>query len=652
MKLDYRREATDNLPSVEEGQFQVAINGKTFKILLSDLYTHKERAMIRELMSNAVDAHRAAGTSDVPFDIYMPNSLYPMFKIRDYGTGLSHEQVMTLYVTLFASTKDDSNDDTGQFGMGSKVPFAYTDTFTVISYFNGTRSVYLCYLDETNTPRIKFRGSEPTDEPNGLQIEVAVREGDYSRFGSELRHLLLGLRTQPNIIGMDLDPIVPSFISPEGDVFVIPRSHYGSPYAIRQGSAIYPVPGGYEAPHPSLARNNYDSTIVVDVPIGSVTVAPNREQMVMDDRTIQAIEEATYRAGGRIVAEAQQALDEAPNRLAALHALEPFRHSAMLNLMTLDYSKFNKTGTTSPWKGDPYIDLTSGGPGWKAPLVRVGKTRKEERLSTVNFRDIPGMVFVLRYTKNPVKREMLRYREFCDSTSKTVMLWTDPDKRSIARLMRLCGFTREQFVWVGSLEDPGPPQRNSNPDKVLSGVNYHSTGWSARPVKELPEEFLFYRLETYNSRSERIIMDRRISDAVSAGLIPENMPILTMTAKAAARYNVDDTRNVDSYMQQRLADRLNDPKFRKALFDRLMFAKFEDATVRRSLGYSLPENNDEITNWINMAGFAVYADVEDEVDVAYKTLTERYPLLFDRSESVVQSYIKQRDAELKAKETV
>lgn len=87
--------------------------------------------MIRELSCNAKDAHVDAGKGDVPFEIHLPNDLEPWFAVTDFGIGLSHEDVTGLYRTYFDSTKTKSNDVTGQFGIGSKSPFAYVDQFTV-----------------------------------------------------------------------------------------------------------------------------------------------------------------------------------------------------------------------------------------------------------------------------------------------------------------------------------------------------------------------------------------------------------------------------------------------------------------------------------------------------------------------------------------
>ena len=102
----------------ESRGFAIKASAQAFRILSDGLYSDKVRAIIRELGSNAWDAHIEAGTTDRPFQVHLPNEIEPWYAIRDYGTGLSHDKVMGLYSTYFDSTKDSSNDFTGAMGLG------------------------------------------------------------------------------------------------------------------------------------------------------------------------------------------------------------------------------------------------------------------------------------------------------------------------------------------------------------------------------------------------------------------------------------------------------------------------------------------------------------------------------------------------------
>ena len=170
----------------EIGEFRIRNSAKAFSILSSGLYANKIRAVIRELSCNAVDSHAAVGKSDTPFDVHLPNSLEPHFSIRDYGTGLSHEQVTNIYTTYFESTKTNSNAFIGALGLGSKSPFSYTDNFTVTAIQNGRKGIYTAFINEAGVPSIAQMMEEATDEPAGVEVKFAVNDRyDFDKFSQE-----------------------------------------------------------------------------------------------------------------------------------------------------------------------------------------------------------------------------------------------------------------------------------------------------------------------------------------------------------------------------------------------------------------------------------------------------------------------------------
>ena len=160
----------------EIGEFRIRNSAKAFSILSSGLYANKIRAIIRELSCNAVDSHAAAGKRDTPFDVHLPNTLEPHFAIRDYGTGLSHQQVTQIYTTYFESTKTASNEFIGALGLGSKSPFSYTDNFTVTAIQNGVKGIYSAFINGDGVPSIALMMQEPTDEPSGVEVKFSVNE--------------------------------------------------------------------------------------------------------------------------------------------------------------------------------------------------------------------------------------------------------------------------------------------------------------------------------------------------------------------------------------------------------------------------------------------------------------------------------------------
>ncbi|MFP9058562.1 hypothetical protein, partial [Enterococcus faecalis] len=68
--------------------FSITASPKVFKILSSDLYTNKIRAVVRELITNMIDAHALNGNPE-KFIIQVPGRLDPRFVCRDFGPGMS-----------------------------------------------------------------------------------------------------------------------------------------------------------------------------------------------------------------------------------------------------------------------------------------------------------------------------------------------------------------------------------------------------------------------------------------------------------------------------------------------------------------------------------------------------------------------------------
>ena len=88
-------------------------------ILSTNLYSHPEQSFLREIVSNAIDAQVEA-KSEEPAIISMAydvSSGKNVIAIRDYGTGISPERFKEIYLNIGSSTKRDSNDYIGSFGI-------------------------------------------------------------------------------------------------------------------------------------------------------------------------------------------------------------------------------------------------------------------------------------------------------------------------------------------------------------------------------------------------------------------------------------------------------------------------------------------------------------------------------------------------------
>jgi len=274
----------------EIGEFRIRNSAKAFNILSSGLYANKIRAIIRELSCNAVDSHTAAGKSDTPFDVHLPNALEPYFSIRDYGTGLTHDQVTNIYTTYFESTKTDSNAFIGALGLGSKSPFSYTDNFTVTAVKDGRKGIYTAFINEQGVPSIALMMEEETTDPAGVEVRFAVEERyDFDKFRSEARYVYEYFKLRPVISGnADF-----RFKDPEyKEENIIPGLHYigesRHSYAI-MGNIKYPI----EVPNADKALGGLHGLLscglVMEFNIGELDFQASREGLSYIPQTIEAI---------------------------------------------------------------------------------------------------------------------------------------------------------------------------------------------------------------------------------------------------------------------------------------------------------------------------------------------------------------------------
>ena len=187
----------------EIGEFRIRNSAKAFNILSSGLYANKIRAIVRELSCNAIDAHKAANTMHLEYEVHLPTAFEPWFAIRDFGTGLSHDQVKNIYTTYFESTKTDSNAFIGALGLGSKSPFSYTDNFTVTAIKDGHKGIYTAFINDSGVPSIALMAEESTsDLHSGVEIKFSVNErGDYEKFRQEADYVYRYFEKVPKITG-------------------------------------------------------------------------------------------------------------------------------------------------------------------------------------------------------------------------------------------------------------------------------------------------------------------------------------------------------------------------------------------------------------------------------------------------------------------
>jgi hypothetical protein len=149
--------------------------------LLRNNYSNPPLAVVREITANALDANIEAKASR-RIEATIPTRMNPHFCVRDFGSGLSQEDVFGLYSKYGKSTKRTSNSYIGAFGIGKFAPLSYGNNFTCVSYHGGKKTSYNVFVDENDDTKIVKLHEELSEEPSGLSIEVAIGDDDVDNF--------------------------------------------------------------------------------------------------------------------------------------------------------------------------------------------------------------------------------------------------------------------------------------------------------------------------------------------------------------------------------------------------------------------------------------------------------------------------------------
>lgn len=306
---DRRNIQSGGLQSTQD--FQIRANGHAFKILSSGLYSDKIRAILRELGCNAYDAHVSVGKGEVPFRIHLPDRLDPQLVIRDFGPGMSDQQIMTLYQTYFLSDKTDTNDLIGGLGLGSKSPFSYTDTYTVRSFQNGTMRTYAAYISDGGTPKISLLHTAETDEPDGMEIIIPVKKEDIYAFEDRARTVFTYFPVKPEIPNLSFHRVE---YASEHSGWKIRKS---GGYYDRQPNAIvgivaYPLDISALPTATQMEKVILNMPIDVDFPVGSVEVAASREGLSYTPDTVRVIKAKIAKIAEELPKEFQAQIDACP----------------------------------------------------------------------------------------------------------------------------------------------------------------------------------------------------------------------------------------------------------------------------------------------------------------------------------------------------
>lgn len=363
-----------------EGGVDMSFDPKAFAHLtniLTKLYNDADSAVFREYVANGIDAHIAAGNTD-PIEVWLPTDESPMFMVVDRGTGMTRDRIAEAF-QFGTSFKNESNDEIGGFGLGCKSGLAIASQFTLSSVKNGVRTIARIHSREANVPRVDWLPMTETDEGNGTTVSIPVSYPE--EFNKKaLKYLPFFARDTVKIMNINtngyeshytdlLTEIMLSDISDGVSIGVykpLRNKYYPEEVQIPAGFRV--VMGGisYTVPQADLVNNFTDqnkeylkmfpeSCVIVEVPIGYISLSPNREGIQFDTTTINVINDVFNSLSMEIVKGIEKEVEEAGTFIGALSALSkhPISFSKAVDLQEID-------GIT-PWASEePGVSFTPG----------------------------------------------------------------------------------------------------------------------------------------------------------------------------------------------------------------------------------------------------------------------------------------------------
>lgn len=107
--------------------------------------------------------------------IVNPNPEEKHFYIRDYGAGLSTDELLSMITKAGASDKNTTNEYGGGMGIGSLAGFSVADHVTFTAYKDGVKTKITLSSDTNDYVLFPV---EKTTEPNGLRVEFDLRNDE------------------------------------------------------------------------------------------------------------------------------------------------------------------------------------------------------------------------------------------------------------------------------------------------------------------------------------------------------------------------------------------------------------------------------------------------------------------------------------------
>ena len=274
--------------------------------VLAKLYDNPVEAAIREYVSNAYDANVEAGSTE-PVHLHVPTNDEPYLEVSDTGNGLDYLGIVSVFANFGTSTKRDSNEFIGGFGIGSKSGLAISDKIHVSSVKNGLLNEFVIERKNGILQTRFIVENKKTMSHSGTTVTVNLNknfiEPDAITLFTKYQHVIDGWSVKELIV----DNPPNKFINNErvSDTYhKIPNTNTwlsneplatedydGTKQRLRVGHVLYKIPDDIVQKLPDgIYYTIWKINMVHDVPIGEIKVNYAREKIdISDNKTVKKL---------------------------------------------------------------------------------------------------------------------------------------------------------------------------------------------------------------------------------------------------------------------------------------------------------------------------------------------------------------------------
>lgn len=235
---------------MKKAEFKIGNVQKIFNHLTLNLYQDVLKSGIIEIVSNAKDTMRRVERLDHPiFFTFKDNTI----SIKDTGEGMNEDFMLTKYTDVGYSSKTDSIDDIGMYGLGRLSIAGYDPSYKVNTIKDGIKLECLISLNESGLPDCHITKEEKTDEINGTEVLFTLqKESDIYKIKDTIKNSLLLF---DNIIYSENLNIDNKYTIVEGKYFKVVNGHDLLHPKIALDNCIYPYSGQVKLPDVYLKLN-------------------------------------------------------------------------------------------------------------------------------------------------------------------------------------------------------------------------------------------------------------------------------------------------------------------------------------------------------------------------------------------------------------